>query len=480
METGAEGSHRGPGISRTVLTLAMDQEDQVSAKKRVTTESKNKTFGTKVWAPVDRRDEKLRAKLRDALKASCDHELQFAFDPAKPRILLHEPTFRFEEVWEAVDSLLTTKVTMGSKVRAFESAFGRKFGTTQNVMVNSGSSANLLMVAALANPATADRLHPGDEVVVPALCWSTSVWPLIQHQLVPVVIDIDPHTFNLDIGELERAIGPKTRGVVTVPIYGNPCPMDEIVKICRSRGLVLMEDCCESLGATFGDQPIGTFGRAGTFSFYFSHHITTLEGGMTVTADHELSETMRILRAHGWVRDTLDPQGHAARHPGFHPKFLFTNVGYNLRPTEISGGIGTVQLGRFDRFIDIRTDNAHYWMQELKPYRHLLRIQKETPGGRSTWFGFPMAVEKNAGFTRDEICEHLESRGIETRVLSAGNIAEQPGLKLFPHRVVGDTASANYVLDHGFTFGNHQEVDSRARSYILECLKEFFRNRGLD
>jgi CDP-6-deoxy-D-xylo-4-hexulose-3-dehydrase len=421
----------------------------------------------------------LRSRLRQALRDCCDLELDFRFDPARPVVRLHEPTYGLPEVWEVADSLLTTRITMGRKVFDFERRFRRRFGAAHAVMVNSGSSANLLAVAALANPVTGDRLSPGDEVIVPALCWSTSVWPLIQHQLVPVVVDMDPATLNMDPGEVERAIGPRTRGLLTVPIYGNPCAMDHLMKIVDRRGLVLIEDCCESLGATFGGRPVGSFGRAGTFSFYFSHHITTMEGGMCVTGDDELSETMRVLRAHGWVRDTLDPGRYARRHPGFHPRFLFTNLGYNLRPTELAGGFGVRQLARFSRFLKIRRDNASYWRRALAPYAAVLRPQAETAGGRSTWFGFPLTVQRGAPFTRDEITAFLESRGIETRPLSAGNIAAQPGLKLYPHRVVGDLAHASHSLASSFTWGNHQEVDTRARGYVALAVREFLAARGL-
>ena len=229
---------------------------------------------------------------------------------------------------------------MGPKVKEFEEVFASSFGWTDGVMNNSGSSANLLAVAALANPATEDGLRPGDEVIVPALSWSTTVWPLIQCGLKPVIVDIDPATFNIDPNEIEQAIGPKTRAVMIVPVYGNPCDMDAIVEICKRRNLILIEDCCEALGAYYDGKAVGKFGRVGTFSFYFSHHLTTLEGGITVTDDFELAELMRILRAHGWVREVKDRERWLKKYPEFDPRFLFVNVGYNLRPMELSGRDG--------------------------------------------------------------------------------------------------------------------------------------------
>ena len=248
----------------------------------------------------------LRAAVFKAVEDYCAADFGYSFDPKNPIVRLHEPTFSAGEINAALECLLSTYVTMGPKVKKFEEVFCSTFGWTDGVMNNSGSSANLLAVAALANPATKDGLKPGDEVIVPALSWSTTVWPVIQCGLVPVIVDIDPATFNIDPNEIEKAIGPKTRAVMIVPVYGNPCAMDAIVDICKRRNLILIEDCCEALGAYYDGKAVGKFGRVGTFSFYFSHHLTTLEGGITVTDDFELAELMRILRAHGWVREVKD------------------------------------------------------------------------------------------------------------------------------------------------------------------------------
>ena len=263
--------------------------------------------------------DELRASVFKAVEAYCAADFGYAFDPKNPVVRLHEPTFSAGEINAALECLLSTYVTMGPKVKKFEETFVSTFGWTDGVMNNSGSSANLLAVAALANPATKDGLKPGDEVIVPALSWSTTVWPIIQCGLVPVIVDIDPATFNIDPNEIEKAIGPKTRAVMIVPVYGNPCAMDAIVDICKRRNLILIEDCCEALGAYYDGKAVGKFGRVGTFSFYFSHHLTTLEGGITVTDDFELAELMRILRAHGWVREVKDRDRWLKQYPDIRP-----------------------------------------------------------------------------------------------------------------------------------------------------------------
>lgn len=421
----------------------------------------------------------LFTSIRGSIDSYCERFFSRRFDPSNPQVRLHEPTFGGEEIWEALESLLTTRITMGEKVRRFEREFSSYFNFSHGLMVNSGSSANLLAISALSNTATSDRFKPGDEVVVPALSWSTTVWPLIQHGLVPVFVDIDSATLNLDPNELERAISGKTRGIMLVHVYGNACDMSAIMDIVQRHSLTLVEDCCEALGAYFKGKPVGSFGRAGAFSFYFSHHITTLEGGMCVTEDEELGEMMRILRAHGWVREVHDRERYISANPSIDERFLFVNLGYNLRATELQGGFGYVQLKKLKRFIEIRADNARYWRKELDQFGEFFEFQEETPGGTHSWFGFPMAVRKQAPFSVRELTGFLNERGIETRPIIAGNMAEQPAMKFYRHRVVGDLANSRHVMRNGFTFGNHQGVDERAREYVACVLRGFLAERGL-
>jgi len=411
--------------------------------------------------------------LRNALAAAWKETAPRPFDPTRPVVKLHEATYDDEEIWEVLQCLLKTEVTMGPKVKRFEQEFAKRFGHRHAVMVNSGSSANLLAVAGLANEATENRLKPGDEVIVPALCWSTTVWPLLQHQLVPVIVDPDPKTLNIDVEQAARAVGPKTRAIMPVPIYGNPCDMDAIGALAKKHGLTVIEDSCESLGATYKGKHVGSFGRVGTFSFYYSHHITTLEGGMVVTDDFELAETMRALRAHGWTREMEQPKKHLDANPDIDAKFLFVNIGYNLRATEPQAAMGSAQLRKLDRFIQVRSDNAQYWLRELAPLAGVFDFVTVTPAATSSWFGFPMQVRPGAPFTARELMAHLRSRGIEMRPLNAGNIAVQPAIRRYPHRVAGALPHADSIMKNGFTFGNHQHVDHAARAYIADTLRAF-------
>lgn len=417
-------------------------------------------------------------KVRAAIEEYCRDHHRFSFDATSPVVRLHEPTFGADEIMAAVECLLTTRVTLGDKVKAFEREFASRYGWSHAVMNNSGSSANLLAVAAIANPETKDGLKPGDEVIVPALSWSTTVWPLVQLGLVPVVVDIDPATLNIDPAQIERAVGPKTRGVMIVPVYGNPCEMTAIVDICQRRNLVLIEDCCEALGAYYDGIPVGRFGRVATFSFYYSHHITTLEGGICVTQDFELAEMMRVLRAHGWVRELDKPEPYLNRYPDIDKRFLFINVGYNLRPTELAGAMGSVQLPKLDAFVDARRDGAAWFRRAFAQFEDFFTFQEETPKGRSSWFGFPLRIRKGAPFTVADLTKALNQASIETRPIICGNIARQPAMKLYPHRVVGDLKHATDVMLNAFSFGNHQDVNQPARDYIAGKVAEFVRTRA--
>lgn len=424
-------------------------------------------------------NEELLADIHAAIRAYCEANHDFRFKPNDPVVRLHEPTFSTDEIVAAVDVLLSTRVTMGPKVKAFERAFAARFGHRHALFSNSGSSANLLAVAALANPATEDHLRPGDEVIVPALSWSTTVWPVVQCGLKPVIVDIDPLTLNIDPNEVERAIGPKTRAVKLVHVYGNPCDMDAIADICRRRGLQLVEDSCEAMGASYAGKAVGRFGRVGTFSFYFSHHITTLEGGICVTDDFEFAEVMRMLRAHGWTRELEDRGRYLERFPDIDPRFLFVNVGYNLRATELQGAMGSVQLPKLDGFVERRRENTRAWRQSLDRWSAFFLFQSETPKARSSCFGFPMTLKDDAPFAVKDLTAFLNAAGIETRPIIAGNIAVQPAMKLFDHRVVGDLRHATRVMKGGMTFGNHQAVDEAARDYVTGQVAAFMARKGL-
>ncbi|MBF0125548.1 MAG: DegT/DnrJ/EryC1/StrS family aminotransferase [Magnetococcales bacterium] len=412
-------------------------------------------------------------RMGELVRAYCEHNHDFAFHPDRPVVRLHEPTFGADEIMAVVESLLSTQVTMGERVLAFERQFAHSLRMTHGVMNNSGSSANLLAIAALANRETDNCLRPGDEVIVPALSWSTTVWPLIQNGLVPVIVDIDPVTLNIDPEQIDRAVGPKTKAVMVVHVYGNPCDMTAIIQRCQRYGLQLIEDCCEALGAEFDGRAVGSMGRVGTFSFYFSHHITTMEGGICVTEDLGLAEMMRILRSHGWTRNLQHPERYTEKYPDIDPRFLFVNVGFNLRPTEPQAAMGAVQLPKLAGLVANRRRCAAQLQASLAPFNELFSCQQETVGGYHSWFGFPIVVNSTAPFSAAHLRRFLAQSGIETRPIICGNIAHQPGLQLYPHRLVGTLDCATHVMKNGLAIASHHAVDEGGVAYMVERIRAF-------
>ncbi len=395
------------------------------------------------------------------------------FVPGKTRIPLTVPTYGSEEVEEAVDSLLSTWVTMGSKVKRFEDAFANYNGSRHAVMVNSGSSANLLALSVLTNHTTPDQIENGSEIITPAVTWATTVYPIANVGCTPVLVDVDPQTFNIVPEELEKAIGPKTKAVVPVHLLGSPCEIDSINKIAEAHDLYVVEDSCESTGAEFQGKKVGSFGDMGTFSFFLSHHISTIEGGMIVTDDDALYENLKAMRAFGWVRDLQDKERYASANRGIDPRFLFITSGYNLRPTEIQGAFGIHQIKKLDGFIDLRRKNAAYWTKKLSPYSDLLILPEEQPGTKHVYFGYPLTIKTEAHFTRQQLVDHLEGKLVETRPVMAGNMAEQPVMKNLPHRVSGNLTNSRMIMRQSFFFGNHTGIGLEEREYIADSITSF-------
>lgn len=421
--------------------------------------------------------ETMDGSLKKLIRRYCDRQDKSPFVPGRTRIPLSVPTFGWEEVWEALQSLLSAQVTMGKKVQRFESMFAEYVGVKHGVMVNSGSSANLLALSVLSSPLLAEHLQPGDEVVTPAVTWATAVFPIANVGLVPVLVDVDLETFDLMPEEVEKAITPRTRAILLVHLLGNPCDMDRIMSIARRHKLLVIEDACEAHGAEYHGRKVGSFGDIATFSFFFSHHIATMEGGMLLTNNDRYAELARALRVFGWVRDLEDKDVIAHQHPEVDPRFLFVSTGYNLRPMEIQGAFGIHQVGKLERYLEVRGENARYWSRELGALPHI-RVHREVEGTRHAWFGYPIMLLPDAAFSCQELVGHLEARGVETRPIMAGNMDEQPAMRLFPYRKVGDLPNARLVHRNAFFFGNHHGIGNEQRKAIVSYVQEFVREKA--
>ena len=342
--------------------------------------------------------------------------------------------------------------TMGTNVRLFEEQFARKFGVKHALMVGSGSAANLVGVAALFFKK--DRpLQRGDEVIVPAISWSTTYYPLQQYGLRLRFVDVDLQTLNLDVARLEAALTPRTRMLVAVSILGNPCALDVMRAFCDKRGLYFFEDNCESMGATLNGKPCGTFGDIGTFSSFFSHHISTMEGGILVTGDTETYHLARSIRAHGWTRDLPADTGiYDKRDDDFFEAYRFILPGYNARPLELSGAIGVEQLRKLDGMIAIRRKNAALFVRLFAGDERFI-IQREH--GLSSWFAFTVILNPKMGIDRKSVMAALREADIGYRIITGGCFLRHDVIRYFDHDTVGPIVNANIAHDHGFFVGNH-------------------------
>jgi CDP-6-deoxy-D-xylo-4-hexulose-3-dehydrase len=362
------------------------------------------------------------------------------------------------------------RFTMGKEVLEFEQFFAEFIGTKHAVMFNSGSSANLGLIAAaryMKNPI----FKPGDEVIVPAVSWSTTYYPIHQQELVLSFVDIDIETLNLDLSKVNDAITPKTRAILAVNLLGNPCDLIALKGLADENGLVLLEDNCESLGAKQADQYSGTFGLGGTFSTFFSHHISTMEGGLVATNDSTLDETMRSIRAHGWTRD-LAPKNSVHDKSGdeWDDLFRFVLPGFNLRPLEMEGALGKTQLSKLNSFVRQRRQNAEYLLgfQERFPS---IQLQREI--GESSWFGFSLILNNNLSGRRKDLISQLDNAGIQSRPIVAGNFARNPVMKHLRHVELPELPKADKAHFDGLFVGNHHYPMQSQLDLLVSVLEEF-------
>jgi CDP-6-deoxy-D-xylo-4-hexulose-3-dehydrase len=358
--------------------------------------------------------------------------------------------------------MLSTRVTMGAEVRAFEALWAARCGRKHGIMVNSGSSANLLALAALVETG---RLSPGDEVLVPAVGWSTTLFPVAQAGLVPVIVDVDPATLNIDPASAAAARGPRTRAVMAVHLLGQPAALDAF------GDLLVIEDACGAHGARIGGREVGGFGAAATFSFFFSHHLTTVEGGIVVCEDDDLADALRSLRAHGWVRERHDRAALEAQNPEIDPRFLFVSAGYNLRPTEMAAAFGRVQARRLDAWVERRRANHAAWCALLSDIPGVT-VLPEAPGTSHAGFAFPILVDED----RRGCMAALEAIGVETRPISGSNLARQPAFSRVPARTPVPLPVADAVHTRGFFVGNSQAFGRAHGERLAAALRAWRRS----
>jgi CDP-4-dehydro-6-deoxyglucose reductase, E1 len=365
---------------------------------------------------------------------------------------LSSPTWGQEETDALQRVIRSGRYTMGEQVRLFEQAFAARFGMKHAVMMNSGSSANLVGVASLFYKST-NPLQRGDEVIVPAISWATTYHPLQQYGMKLRFVDVDLETLNMDVSKLEAALTPRTRMVVAVSILGNPAALDVLRAFCDAHKLILFEDNCESMGASLNGRLCGTFGDINTFSTFYSHHISTMEGGLLVTNDTEIDHLARAIRNHGWARDLPDDSTLGTKHADpFFEAYRFVLPGYNVRPLEMCGAVGLEQLNKLDRMVEARRANAAHFVGLFKGDRRFI-IQREN--GRSSWFSFTIILNPSLGLDRAKVMAALRRAAIEFRMITGGCFPEHEAIKYFDYEVVGGLQNAIVAHRHGFFVGNH-------------------------
>lgn len=356
--------------------------------------------------------------------------------------------------------------TMGKYVQQFEKDFAKYINSKYAVMVNSGSSANLLMIASLfykkENP-----LKYGDEVIVPAVSWATTYFPLHQYGLKIKFVDIDINTLNYDIEQLQNAITNKTKLIVAVNLLGNPNDFNAIHLLIKDKNIILVEDNCEAMGAEYNSRKTGTFGLIGTFSTFFSHHMSTMEGGIIVTDDEEIYDILLSIRSHGWTRHLPENNVICTKNKNsFYESFRFILPGYNVRPIEMMGAIGIEQLKKLPSFIEERRKNAEYFKSIFENDDRFI-IQKEI--SKSSWFGFSFII-KDKNIRRDDVIAKLEQSNIQTRPIVAGNFTKNEVIRFFNYEISGKLVNSDIVDKFGFFIGNHQFDISDKITYLKNTL----------
>lgn len=370
---------------------------------------------------------------------------------------------------KAIQSVIRKDIfTMGSSVKQFEENFSKYLDCKYCVMTSSGSTANLLAIAALfytKNP----KLKRGDEVIVPAVSWSTTYFPLQQYGLKLKFVDIDLNTLNYDLKALEESISNSTKMIMVVNLLGNPNDFDKINYLIKDKDIFLLEDNCESMGATFNGKHAGTFGIMGTFSTFFSHHIATMEGGFVVTDNEELYHILLCIRAHGWTRNLPKENKVSLKSDNwFNESFRFVLPGYNVRPLEMSGAIGIEQLKKLPKFLKNRRKNAKYFVKLFRNHPDFI-IQRDID--KSSWFGFSLIIKSQSKLKRKDVIKKLNDNCIECRPIVTGDFTQNEVMKFFDYTIHNELTNAKWLHENGFFVGNQQLLIQKEISFLYDVLK---------
>jgi len=415
-------------------------------------------------------------ELENDLKNIYAIRKQNEFDLKERSIRLHSSTLDYKSTFACMKAILENKITMGALVKSYEQFYAQYIGGSYEVLsCNSGSSANLLAISTLVQ---SSKLKKGDKVIVPALSWSTTVFPLVQYGLIPIFCDCNDLDFNISLNNLQIAIEKyQPKALMLIHTYGCPADMDEITKIIINNNLILIEDTCESMGSQWDNQKAGTFGTVSTFSSYYSHHICTLEGGLTCFKDPSDLIIAESIRSHGWLRHLSKDDEIFKKYSMLDPKFIFNYVGYNLRLSEPQAAIGLEQIKQLDLFIKKRTDSANIYTSFFSEYQDSIKFIKPKEKAKSSLFGFPLVLTGKLKGQRDELRKKLIEENIESRPFLAGNFAIQPVVGNFEHFKDTDLKISQSISEDGLAIPCHQDISEQDINKVISTIKNFLDNQ---
>lgn len=364
------------------------------------------------------------------------------------------------------------RYTMGSSVKKFENQLCKWLKVKNAIMVNSGSSANLLLISSLLFRTTKKlKLKKGDEILVPALTWPTTIWPIVQLGFKPVVVDINLDSLAIDLNSAEKSLTSKTKAIFLIHVLGQACNMDKYLKFCKKNKLILLEDCCESFGAFYKKKTVGSFGYAGTLSHYFSHHLTTIEGGTIITNDNDLANDLRSLRSHGWIRDRSDSSLIKKNNKKLDPRFLFLLPGFNFRPMEFQGILGSQQLKKINILLKKREEtakkiytislNGPNWLKIIGSEFINNKRNKNNNARRHSWMQIPF-ISINKKININKVKEIFENDGIETRPIISGNITKHPVFKKLNIKTAKNLINSDVIHNSGFMIGCNPFINKQS------------------
>lgn len=397
-----------------------------------------------------------------------------------------------QEMQAAVEASLDFWLTEGRFTSRFENDLAKIVGVKHAILVNSGSSANLLAITALTSNLLGERrLKPGDEVITIAAGFPTTINPIIQNNFIPVFVDVDIPTYNIHTEDLEKAVSPKTRAIFVAHTLGNPFNLDCVMSFAQKHNLFVIEDNCDALGSTYGGKPTGSFGHLATCSFYPAHHITLGEGGAVLTSDDMLAKIVRSLK--DWGRDCFCGPGqnnrckkrfsgqHGKLPLGYDHKYVYSHIGYNLKATEFQAAIGVQQLKKLHHFCEVRRKNFQRWLTGFTKYEDWFILPEAITNTDPAWFAFPLTVRsEKTTFTRNDITAYLNEHLIETRNLFGGNLLIQPAYENITYRKIGELPNTNRVMNDTFFLGTYPGIGKEQIDYVMSVIDEFIKHRKSD